>query len=106
LAGLGHDVLRASDIGLSRAADEELLETAQKLGRLFVTRDRDFSRIVFLNRRSAGILYLRTEPARESAVHEVLADVLRTNKETILVQSFVAITPSGYRIRILPGRQG
>lgn len=56
---MGHDVLRAADIGLSRAADEELLETAQKLGRLFVTRDRDFGRIVFLSRKRAGILYLR-----------------------------------------------
>ena len=81
MARLGHDVLRASDIGLSRAADEKLLETAQKQDRLFVTRDRDFGRIVFLNRNRAGILYLRMEPAMQHAVHEVLEDVLRTNPE-------------------------
>ena len=83
-----------------------MLETAQSLDRLFVTRDRDFGRIVFLKRKSAGILYLRTAPALESTVHEVLADVIRTNEETVLAQSFVAITPSGYRIRKLLDRQG
>ena len=101
MAGLGHDVQRAADIGLSRAADEELLEAAQKQGRLFVTRDRDFGRIVFLKRKRAGVLYLRMMPAMLHAVHEVLAEVLRTNNETVLAQAFVAITPGGYRIREL-----
>ena len=98
---MGHDVLRAADIGMSRAADEELLETAQRLGRLFVTRDRDFGRIVFLNRKRAGILYLRIVPESQHAVHEVLQDVIKTNDEAVLAQAFVAITPSGYRIRTL-----
>ena len=86
---------------MSRAADEELLEKAQKLGRLFVTRDRDFGRIVFLSCERAGILYLRMVPAVQHAVQEVLEDVLRTNDEAMLAQAFVAITPGGYRIRAL-----
>ena len=87
---------------MSRAVDEELLETARKLGRLFVTRDRDFGRIVFLNRKRAGILYLRMVPEMQHVVHEVLQDVLRTNDEAVLGQAFVAITPGGYRIRTIP----
>ena len=46
LKELGHDVVRVSEIGLSRATDEELVEVASAQGRLFITRDRDFGRIV------------------------------------------------------------
>jgi predicted nuclease of predicted toxin-antitoxin system len=50
LSRLGHDVVRVAQLALSRAGDEELLEVAQQRGRLFVTRDRDFGRLVFLKR--------------------------------------------------------
>lgn len=38
LVDLGHDVVRAAELGLSRAADEELLKTlsASELARAFV----------------------------------------------------------------------
>lgn len=52
ISQLGHDVVRAAQIGLSQAADEELLKIAQEQGRILVTRDRDFSSLVFL--KSAG----------------------------------------------------
>ena len=42
LGDLGHDVIPVAQIGLAQASDEELLKTAQELGRIFVTRDRDF----------------------------------------------------------------
>jgi predicted nuclease of predicted toxin-antitoxin system len=95
----GHDVVRAADLGLARAADEELLKIAQGRDRLFVTRDRDFGRIVFLNRLRAGVVYLRMAPSTQGAVHDVLDEVLQTHDEVALKQAFVAITPAGYRIR-------
>ena len=75
LADVGHDVVRAADLGLSRATDEELLDVARERGRLFVTRDRDFGRIVFLNRLPAPVLYLRMimMPDTQDAVHRELA---------------------------------
>jgi predicted nuclease of predicted toxin-antitoxin system len=39
LQGLGHDVLRAAQLGLSQAEDTELLRVAHEQGRIFVTRD-------------------------------------------------------------------
>ena len=62
LSRLGHDVVRVAQLGLSRAGDEELLEVAQQQGRVFITRDRDFGRLVFLRRLGAGVLYLRMLP--------------------------------------------
>jgi predicted nuclease of predicted toxin-antitoxin system len=42
LKALGHDVQTAAEAGLSTADDSVLLECAQKMGRILVTRDRDF----------------------------------------------------------------
>ena len=102
LTDLGHDVVRAAELGLSRAADEELLELLRSSGRLFVTRDRDFGRIVFLNRLRAAVLYLRMSPSTQASVHRELDDVLKTLGETALSHAFVVIEPSGHRIRRLP----
>ncbi len=48
LSGLGHDVVTAAQLGLAQAEDLELLRVAQNQGRIFVTRDRDFSGLVFV----------------------------------------------------------
>jgi len=42
LAELGHDVVRAGQIGLSQASDQKLLSAAKEQDRIVVTRDRDF----------------------------------------------------------------
>ena len=48
LRDLGHDVITASDLAMSRAADAQLLAIAQADDRLFITRDRDFGNLVFV----------------------------------------------------------
>ncbi len=48
LIELGHNVVPAAQIGLSRADDEELLKVAQEQGRILITRDRDFGDLVFM----------------------------------------------------------
>ena len=101
LTGLGHDVVRVSEINLSRATDAELLEVARMQDRLLVTRDRDFGRIVFLNRQRGAVLYLRMLPATQSAVHAELAEVLRLYGEPELARAFVVVEPGGHRIRRL-----
>lgn len=44
LAGLGHDVAQAAQMGLAEATDVQLLAVAQEQGRILVTRDRDLGR--------------------------------------------------------------
>lgn len=101
LVDLGHDVVRAAELGLSRAADEELLETAQEEGRVFVTRDRDFGRIVFLRQKRHAVLYLRMQPSTQDAAHEELTEVLKTLSASELARAFVVVEPGGHRIRRL-----
>lgn len=99
---LGHDVVRASEIGLSRATDETLLEVACEDERVFVTRDRDFGRIVFLNRQHGAVLYLRMLPSTQDAVHRELDAVLQTYGTDELAKAFVVVEPGGHRLRRLP----
>ena len=101
LIHLRHDIVRVAELGLSRADDEKLLKVAQQQKRLFITRDRDFGRLVFLKRLYAGVLYLRMLPSTQDAVHNELGSVLKTYDEIELVQAFVVIPPGGHRIRRL-----
>ena len=48
LSELGHDVVPVARIGLSRADDSDLLKAAREQDRIFVSRDRDFGGLVFV----------------------------------------------------------
>ena len=104
LIELGHDVVRAAELGLSRTDDEALLGIARSQGRLLVTRDRDFGRIVFSNRFQGAVLYLRMLPSTQGAVHDELGEILRTYDEAELAEAFVVVEPGGHRIRRLVDR--
>ncbi|MEW5975498.1 MAG: DUF5615 family PIN-like protein [Acidobacteriota bacterium] len=101
---LGHDVLRAADIGLAQADDEELLQAAQNQNRLFVTRDRDFGGLVFVNAMGSGVLYLRVLPSSQNAVHQQLKRVLNAYSEEELRTAFVVIEAGGHRFRRVPNQ--
>jgi predicted nuclease of predicted toxin-antitoxin system len=62
----------AHSLGMARASDVDLLKTAQRLNRIFVTRDRDFGGLAFVQQLGAGVIYLRMLPSRINAVHQEL----------------------------------
>ena len=101
LADLGHDIIRAAEIGLAQAADEELLKTAHAQDRIFVTRDRDYGNLVFVKGMRGGILYLRMLPGTIVSVHSELKSVLETYSESELKSAFVVIEANGHRFRRL-----
>ena len=76
LRELGHEVATAAECGMSQAADAELLRAAQAEGQVFVTRDRDFGGLVFVQALGTGVLYLRALPSNLQAVHAELGRVL------------------------------
>jgi predicted nuclease of predicted toxin-antitoxin system len=102
LEQLGHDVVPVSQLGLSRASDEELLRVAQEERRLLVTRDRDYGALVFVELLGSGVLYLRVLPSTQGAVHGELGRVLATYSEEELSRAFVTVEADGHRIRRLP----
>jgi predicted nuclease of predicted toxin-antitoxin system len=102
LSELGHDVVPVAQLGLARADDAELLRVAQAQGYVFVTRDRDYGNLVFVQSLGARVIYLRMLPSTQMAVHEQLTRVLDSYSETELRDAFVVIGPGGYRFRRLP----
>jgi len=101
LKGLGHDVVRAAEIGLAQARDEELLEVARQQGRILVTRDRDFGNLVFARALGAGVIYLRMLPSTQEAVHRELIRVLSSHSQEEIKEAFVVVKPGGHRFRRL-----
>lgn len=99
LADLGHDVVLAAEIGTAEAHDEDLLKKAQEQGRIFVTRDRDFGHLVFVQGLGTGVLYLRILPSNINGVHAELERVLKTHSEEALRKAFVVIEPAVHRFR-------
>jgi predicted nuclease of predicted toxin-antitoxin system len=106
LGGLGHDVVTAAQLGLAQAEDTELLRVAHQQGRIFVTRDRDFGGLVFVQGSGAGVIYLRISPSTQNAVHAELERVLTLYSEQELQGSFVVIEPGRHRIRKHAAGQG
>lgn len=99
LTELGHDVVTASQMGLSTARDEDLLRTAQEQARVLVTRDRDFGALVFSRGLGAGVIYLRMLPSTQALVHLELRRVLSRYAEENLKTAFVVVEPDGHRFR-------
>ena len=101
---LGHDVVRAAQLGLAQADDTDLLKVAHETGRVFVTRDRDFGSLVFVQNQGTGVVYLRLSPSNQDAVHEELARVLQSYSESELRRGFIVVEPGRHRFRRLPSQ--
>lgn len=95
----GHDVVAASEVGVARADDIALLQWADDRGRILMTRDRDFGRLVFMGGHRAGILLLRITPSTQDTVHDELGRVLETHTQSELQRAFVVVEAGQYRMR-------
>lgn len=101
LIELGHDVVPVATIGLSQASDSDLLKTAREQDRIFVSRDRDFGGLVFVQNLRAGVIYLRMLPSTQNAIHQELERVLSEHSEGELRHAFVVVEPGRHRFRKL-----
>jgi predicted nuclease of predicted toxin-antitoxin system len=92
----------ARELGLSQSLDLDLLEKAKDEQRIFISRDRDFGGLVFLERKGCGVIYLRITPATVNAVHQELENVLNRYTEDQLRKAFTVIEPGRHRFRQPP----
>lgn len=95
----GHDVVTASELGMARVQDEQLLITAGEQRRIFVTRDRDYGNLVFVKSLGSGVVYLRASPSEINQVHEKLKKLLFEYTEEELSTLFVVVEVGGHRVR-------
>jgi predicted nuclease of predicted toxin-antitoxin system len=101
LRSLNFDILTAAEIGLSRAPDIELLHKAQQLDRILITRDKDYSELVFVKNLHCGVIFLRVLPSTLQSVHRELQTVLLRYSEEQLRSSFIVVEGGRHRIRKL-----
>ena len=94
-----YDVVTASELGLSRADDIDLLRLAGEQGRIFITRDREYGNLVFVQNVGSGVIYLRILPTEMNDVHNELKKVIESYSEEELAKSFIVVEKNRYRIR-------
>jgi predicted nuclease of predicted toxin-antitoxin system len=102
LEGLGHDVITAAQIDQAAATDMHLLNIAHQQGRIFVTQDRDFDELVFVQDLGAGVIYLRVLPSTQVATYAELNRGLGLYAEDVLITPFVVVEPGRHCLRRHP----
>ncbi len=76
----GIDVASVSEL-LAGGEDTEVLETANRAGRIVITFDKDFAELVFrAGRAAAGVILLRIRPKSAEDVAAVLAGLLASDR--------------------------
>jgi predicted nuclease of predicted toxin-antitoxin system len=97
-----HNVITAKEIGMEAETDLNLLKEARRRNCVFITRDKGFGSLIFLNRAlSAGVILLRIDPVRVEEVHRELQRVLEEHNEEELKSLFCVVEPHRHRIRRL-----
>ena len=103
LRGLAHDAVHLREAGLRRLSDEEVIQMAAKEGRIVVTFDLDFSRILALQRRSGpSVVLFRLGDFTTDQVNLLLADVLSRCEQQLVKGAIVVVEPDRLRVRMLP----
>lgn len=106
LADQGIDVHHVADIGYSRATDEEITALALELGRVIVTLDSDFHRLLAISgadRPSA--IRIRREGLGGPEAATLIAHLLEQLAEELEHGTLVTVTERAVRLRRLPLRK-
>lgn len=103
LRSLEHDAVHASEVSLSRAADELILAAATEQERVIVTADLDFPRLLSrLASGGPGLILLRGGNYSDAESMECVHRVLLAIKHDELSRSIVVVNKERIRRRWLP----
>lgn len=103
LTAAGHDAIHAHSIGLAKAADSAILDAARAEGRIVVTADLDYPRLLALQRAdSPGVILFRGGSYSDQEMLRLLDRVLARAAELQLERSITVVDRSRIRWRRLP----
>jgi predicted nuclease of predicted toxin-antitoxin system len=104
LEALGWDVAHVGTLGLQAAPDADVLDAAQRDGRVLISADTDFGQILARSRAASPsvVLVRRVLDRRAEALAEVLASNLPALADELANGCVVAIADDAVRIRRLP----
>lgn len=97
----GYDAVHASDIGLYKIKDKEILEVARKQNRVIITADLDFPQLLAISHaKDPGIILFRGGNYNEQEMLTLLQRVLDNVKEEKISNSITVVDKT--RIRRCP----
>lgn len=103
LDALGHDAIHLRDLGLERADDEAVVTMAFSEGRIVLTHDLDFGRIVALGRgRVSSVVTFRLGDMRPTEVNRWLQVVIERFSADLEAGALITVGDRGIRVRRLP----
>jgi len=98
-----HEGVHAHDISKDRAPDDELLEIARREGRVIVTADLDFPRLMALSlAEGPGLILFRGGNYSDQEMCELLERVLRRVPAETLAESVCVVDKTRIRVTRLP----
>ena len=103
LRELGWDVVHVGEIGSSRATDQEILQRGRTDGRVVVTLDADFQRILVLSaQRQPSVVRVRIEGLDGEALAALIESIGPAIESAVRDGALVSVTKGAVRIRHLP----
>ena len=99
----GVDATHASEVGLSSAADAEIVAWCRVHGVVVVTLDADLHALVALSGQTTpSTIRIRVQGLKGSEVARVLLNVLETRRDALAAGALVTVQPGRLRVRRLP----
>lgn len=99
----GHEGVHAHNIGKSRASDRELMEIARREGRVIITADLDFPRMLALSEADGpGVILFRGGNYSDTEMCDLLERVLEELPPETLEHSVSVVDQKRIRITRLP----
>ena len=99
----GHDALHLRDQGLQRLSDALIVDKAVSEGRIILTHDLDFGRLVAISRQNLpSVITFRLTDMRANNVNNQLQVILDRFVEELESGALVSVTDQAIRIRRLP----
>ena len=103
LGGLGYDAVHVSEIGMSRASDEEILKRASDEGRIVITADLDYPRLLAaFGTKNTPVILVRGGQFGHEWVKKQLEHLFESMTEAELGESLIVIERHRVRKRRLP----
>ena len=99
----GHDAVHAYNIGLSCASDDEVIDKARREGRVVVTADLDFPRLLALSgAKRPGLILFRGGDHSEKQIVELMGKVMAAIPDHEFSSSIIVVDKKRIRRRHLP----
>jgi predicted nuclease of predicted toxin-antitoxin system len=106
LRAQGHDAVHLREQGLQQLEDDEIIDKARVEGRVVLTHDLDFGRIIAVGRaRVPSVITFRLNDMRPAQVNRYLVEVLARFAKQLEAGALVSVSERGIRVRSLPIRQ-